>query len=120
MGEDAGDDRRVGEDGDDAHRRGTPRVREGIDLVDTPQQLRPAVARGPQGGLARVHLHGWHSLRRQFATELKTIPLPDLAELGGWKDTRTILTCYQRPDAVTMRKALDERERLACTGQDPQ
>ena len=47
--EDAGDDRRVGDDAHDAHRRGTPRAREGIDLVDAPQQLRPAIARGPQG-----------------------------------------------------------------------
>jgi hypothetical protein len=42
--EDAGDDRRVGDDGHDAHRRGTPWAREGIDLVDAPEQLRAAVA----------------------------------------------------------------------------
>jgi len=42
--EDAGDDRRVGDDGHDAHRRGTPRAREGINFVDAPQHLRAAVA----------------------------------------------------------------------------
>ena len=58
MHEDAGDDRRVGDDGHDAHRRGTPRAREGVDLVDAPQQLLPAVAGGPQASTStakRVH-----------------------------------------------------------------
>jgi hypothetical protein len=41
VNEDAADDRRVGDDGDDAH---TPRARERIGLVDAPQQLRAAVA----------------------------------------------------------------------------
>jgi integrase len=54
---------------------------------------------------------GWHSLRRAFATELKSIPLPDLCALGGWKDAQTILRCYQKPDATTMVAALAARER---------
>jgi hypothetical protein len=33
---------------------------------------------------------GWHSFRRKFATELKHIPLKDLCDLGGWKDSRTV------------------------------
>ncbi len=41
---------------------------------------------------------GFHSLRRQFATELKDVPLPDLCALGGWTDPKTILTCYQVAD----------------------
>ena len=55
---------------------------------------------------------GWHSLRRQFATELKHTPLKDLCALGGWKDYQTLLTCYQHPDAVTMRAALEQWMRL--------
>ncbi len=55
---------------------------------------------------------GFHALRRKFATELKTIPLPDLCALGGWKDAKTILTCYQSPDADTMRSALANRRSL--------
>lgn len=55
---------------------------------------------------------GFHSLRRKFATELKHIPLPDLCALGGWKDVKTILTCYQAPDEQTMRAALTARRRL--------
>ncbi len=55
---------------------------------------------------------GFHALRRKFATELKTIPLPDLCALGGWKDAKTILTCYQTPDRDTMRSALTARRPL--------
>jgi integrase len=62
--------------------------------------------------LAAVTGRGWHSLRRQFATELKHVPLKDLAELGGWKNAQTILTCYQQADKATMRQALATRQRL--------
>ncbi len=55
---------------------------------------------------------GFHALRRKFATELKTIPLPDLCALEGWKDAKTILTCYQTPDRDTMRSALTARRPL--------
>ncbi len=36
--------------------------------------------------------------------------------LGGWKDPKTILTCYQVPDPATMRAALAARRPL---GQPP-
>jgi len=55
---------------------------------------------------------GWHSLRRQFATELKHVPLKDLCALGGWKSAQTVLVCYQQADPVTMRQALATRQRL--------
>lgn len=55
---------------------------------------------------------GFHALRRKFATELKDVPLPDLCALGGWKDAKTILTCYQTPDRDTMRSALTARRPL--------
>lgn len=43
-------------------------------------------------GLKKVGLgpgmrYGWHSLRRQFATDLKHIPLSDLCALGGKTQT---------------------------------
>ena len=47
-------------------------------------------------GIDREPGRGWHSLRRKFATELKNVPLKDLAALGGWKSAQTILKCYQR------------------------
>lgn len=68
-------------------------------------------------GLRRVKGRGWHSLRRKFATELKNTPLPDLAALGGWRDSQTILKCYQHADQETMRGALAARQRLRAAGE---
>lgn len=48
-------------------------------------------------------------LRRKFATELNGASLKDLCALGGRKDHNTTLTCYQQPDAETMRLALENR-----------
>lgn len=54
------------------------------------------------------HVKGraFHSLRRAWATDVKHVPLKDLAHLGGRKDPATILKCYQQPDEQTMRGAL--------------
>jgi hypothetical protein len=57
-------------------------------------------------------LRGYHSLRRQFATELKHAPLKDLCALGGWKSPQTVLICYQKADSVSMQQALATRRRL--------
>lgn len=59
---------------------------------------------------------GWHLLRRKFASELKAIPLRDLARPGGWKDPATILKCYQKPDEATQRAALAQRPTLRASG----
>ena len=66
-----------------------------------------------RAGLAGIAGLGWHALRRKFASELKHTPLRDVCALGGWKTAETVLTCYQRPDEVTMREALRERRALA-------
>ncbi len=52
--------------------------------------------------------------RRKFATDLKDVPLPDLCALGGWKDAKTILQCYQAPDPDTMRSALANRRPIGA------
>ena len=62
-------------------------------------------------GLEPKRGRGWHSLRRKFASDLMDLPLKVLCELGGWKEAQTILRCYQRADAVQLRKALDGRPR---------
>lgn len=41
---------------------------------------------------------GWHMMRRGFATLRKHLPLVDVAAAGGWKDTATVLQCYQHAD----------------------
>lgn len=48
------------------------------------------LAHEPQGG--------WHMFRRGFATARKDLPLVDVAAAGGWKDTATVLQCYQHAD----------------------
>jgi integrase len=69
--------------------------------------------RGQALGQLPVELgRGWHSLRRQFATEMKHAPLKDLCALGGWKSAQTVLACYQRADPVTMQQAFAGRRRL--------
>jgi integrase len=62
-----------------------------------------------RAGLTLPAKSGWHSLRRKFATELKDVPLRDLCYLGGWKDPKTLLSCYQQPDEDVMRRALRGR-----------
>jgi integrase len=62
--------------------------------------------------LPPVDRRGWHSLRRQFATELKHAPLRDLAYLGGWKSVATVVNVYQQPDEATMAQALATRRAL--------
>lgn len=62
-----------------------------------------------RAGLAHDDRWGWHSLRRKFASELRNAPLRDVCDLGGWKSSATVLTCYQTPDPVSMRRALASR-----------
>lgn len=65
--------------------------------------LKDAFRRGklekPSGSL-------WHMFRRVWATERKDLPLKDVAAVGGWRDTSTLLR-YQQPDARTMRAVVD-------------
>ena len=62
-----------------------------------------------RAGLAEVQRLGWHSLRRKFANDLRHAPLKDLASLGGWKDTQTLLKCYLKEDEQAMVEALQSR-----------
>jgi integrase len=39
----------------------------------------------------------WHPYRRMWATARKHLPIVDVAAAGGWKDTATLLKCYQQP-----------------------
>ena len=51
---------------------------------------------------------GWHS---RFASELMDKPLKVLCDLGGWKEAKTVLDCYQRPNEDQLREALSDRRR---------
>ena len=56
---------------------------------------------------------GWHSLRRNFASDLMDQPLKMLCVLGGWNTTHTILQCYQHTDVDRPREALEDRRRAS-------
>ena len=62
-------------------------------------------------GLEPKRGRGWHSLRRKFASDLMDQPLKVLCELGGWKEARTVLQCYQQADEGQLRTALESRRR---------
>ena len=64
-----------------------------------------------RAGLESKRGRGWHSLRRKFASDLMGLPLKVLCDLGGWKEAKTVLRCYQHTDEVQLRTALDSRPR---------
>jgi integrase len=49
---------------------------------------------------------GWHSLRRKFATDWKSLPLRDIMELGGWRSQFTIARCYQAAPSVERQREI--------------
>ncbi len=57
-------------------------------------------------GMGDLRGVGYHSLRRKFATEYRGIPLKDLMNLGGWKDSRTLIDCYELPDLEALEEGL--------------
>ena len=68
----------------------------------SPSQPRKWWHRAEQlAGMEWKHRRDWHSLGRKFASDLMDQPLKVLSELGGWKNARTALNCYQRPDEGT-------------------
>ncbi len=81
------------------------------------KSMGPGVAREWWGraerlaGLEPKRGRGWHSLRRKFASDLMDQPLKVLCELGGWKEARTVLQCYQQADEGQLRTALENRRR---------
>lgn len=54
----------------------------------------------------------WHPYRRKWATERKHHSLKDVAAAGGWKDTETLLTCYQQPDTDTLLAVMSEPRKV--------
>ena len=54
----------------------------------------------------------WHPYRRKWATERKALPIADVKEAGGWKDTATLITCYQQPDEHTLLAVVSSPNKL--------
>lgn len=68
-----------------------PEVPEGINAVVCRSLERDVTAR-PSGT-------SWHCCRRLFATELKALPIKDVAAAGGWSSTETVQRIYQQAEA---------------------
>jgi hypothetical protein len=68
------------------------------------------------------HLKGgaWHPFRRKWATERKDLPLVDVKATGGWRDTNTLLTCYQQTDEASMLRVMSAPSKLRSVGQAEQ
>lgn len=67
-------------------------------------------------GLEPVPYMKWHSLRRKWATERKGLPISDVMVVGGWKDIKTFLACYQHADEETMLGVLEHPAKLHSDG----
>jgi integrase len=84
-----------------------------VDVSVISRRLRSAYARAglepPKGGL-------WHPWRRKWATERKRMPLKDVQAAGGWKDSQTLLTCYQQADEATIAHVVLEAPKLRENG----
>ena len=60
-------------------------------------------------------LLGFHAYRRKWATERKHLPVQDVAEAGGWLDTRSLEQCYQQADEATLLQVVSEPRKLRET-----
>jgi integrase len=59
-------------------------------------------------GLEKLPGSLWHSYRRKWASERMHLPLKAVADAGGWKDTVTLLTCYQHADEEVLFQVMSE------------
>ena len=50
----------------------------------------------------------WHPYRRLWAVERKHLPDVDVADAGGWRDTRALKLSYQQSDPATVLKVVAE------------
>ena len=66
------------------------------------------IAAETRAQLPKLDGGAWHALRRKWASERKHLPLVDVAAAGGWKDTQSLLTCYQHADQETMLAVMSE------------
>ncbi len=61
-----------------------------------------------RAGLPKLERGLWHPYRRKWASERMHLPLKAVADAGGWKDTATLLTCYQHTDDATLLAVMSE------------
>ena len=85
----------------------------GNDQRECPNQKCGHVDRLPRDPAER--LVGFHAYRRKWATERKHLPVKDVAEAGGWLDTRSLERCYQQADEHTLLQVVCEPRKLRET-----
>lgn len=54
----------------------------------------------------------FHPYRRKWASERKGMPTADVMLAGGWKDSATLLRCYQQADPATLLAVVTQRRQL--------
>lgn len=64
-------------------------------------------------GLSKLDGGAWHALRRKWASERNHLPLVDVAAAGGWKDTQTLVNCYQHADRDTKLAVMSEPRKVS-------
>lgn len=65
-----------------------------------------------RAGLPKLDGGVCHPYRRKWATERKSQPIKDVAAAGGWKDLKTLSTCYQQADRQTLLSVMNEPTKL--------
>ena len=69
-----------------------------------------------KAGLEHLKGGAWHPFRRKWATERKDLPLVDVKATESWKDTNTLLTCYQQTDEASMLRVMEAPRKLRGVG----
>ena len=61
----------------------------------------------------------FHAYRQAWATARKHLPLKDVAEVGGWRSTETLVRCYTQVDEATMLAVVSETRKVRAAGGNP-
>jgi hypothetical protein len=63
-------------------------------------------------GLPKLKGGLWHPYRRMWATARAHLPLKQVAVAGGWRDTETLLKCYQQPDKESLLVVMSDETKV--------
>jgi integrase len=72
-----------------------------------------------RAGVDAIDGGDFHPYRRKWSTERKHLPARDVAEVGGWKDLRSLERSYQKADAATMLTVVTEPKKLREVASKP-
>lgn len=107
---------RVARDALEAYLAGSPRLGEAwlfpspktdAKHIDSRQAGKWLVRAEKVAALPKLSGTRWHGYRRLWANERKALPIQDVAAAGGWTDTSTLATIYQKSDPETTLRVVD-------------